>query len=198
MGEVFALVLAPFLGLPLPLLPIQILWINLVTDGLPGLALVAEPAEHDIMTRPPRAPTESVFARGMWQHILWVGVLIGGVTLTVQAFGLATHPEHWRSMTFTVLTFAQMAQVLSVRSERESLFRRGFFSNRALLGAVALTVGLQLAILYIAPLQAVFRTEALTLSELAVVVAASAVILALVEFEKLIRRRRARAVRESS
>ena len=150
------------------------------------------------MTRPPRAPTESVFARGMWQHILWVGVLIGGVTLTVQAFGLATHPEHWRSMTFTVLTFAQMAQVLSVRSERESLFRRGFFSNRALLGAVALTVGLQIAILYIAPLQAVFRTEALTLSELAVVVAASAVILTAVEFEKLIRRRWTRAVRESS
>ena len=190
-GEVFALVLAPFLGLPLPLLPIQILWINLVTDGLPGLALVAEPAEPDLMTRPPRPPAETVFARGMWQHVLWVGVLIGGVTLMVQAFALARHADHWRTMTFSVLTFAQMAQVLSVRSERESLFRRGILSNYALLGAVAITVGLQLAILYISPLQMVFRTEALTLSELAVVGAASGCILAAVEIEKMIRRRRA-------
>ena len=189
-GEVFALVLAPLLGLPLPLLPIQILWINLVTDGLPGLALVAEPPERDVMQRPPRAPNEGVFAHGMWQHVLWVGVLIGGATLTVQAFALAAHAAHWRSMTFTVLTFAQMAQVLSVRSEHQSVFRLGILSNRPLVAAAALTVGLQIAILYIAPLQSVFRTEALTLKELALVVATSAFILAAVEVEKLIRRRR--------
>jgi Ca2+-transporting ATPase len=189
-GEVVALLVAPFLGLPLPLLPIQILWVNLVTDGLPGLALVAEPAEQDIMRRPPRAPTESVFARGLWQHVVWVGVLIGAVTLTVQAYALGTHPAHWRSMTFTVLTFAQMAQVLSVRSENESLFRRGIFSNPALLGAVALTIGLQIAILYIGPLQSVFQTEPLTVPELVLVVAASGCVLVAVELEKVIRRRR--------
>lgn len=84
-GEIWTIFLAPLLLLPIPLLPIHILWVNLVTDGLPGLALAAEPAERGIMQRPPRAPRESLFAHGMWQHILGVGLLIGGLCLAVQA-----------------------------------------------------------------------------------------------------------------
>ena len=80
-GEVWTLFLAPFLGLPIPLLPIHILWINLVTDGAPALALTVEPAEGDVMKRKPRPPEEGLFAGGMWQHILWVGLLMAGVTL---------------------------------------------------------------------------------------------------------------------
>ena len=80
-GEIWVLFLAPLLGMPIPLLPIHILWVNLVTDGLPGLALAAEPAERGVMRRPPRPPGESVFTHGLWQHALWVGLLIGALCL---------------------------------------------------------------------------------------------------------------------
>jgi Ca2+-transporting ATPase len=80
-GEIWTMFLAPLCGLPMPLLPIQILWINLITDGLPGLALTAEPEEPDIMRRPPRPPQEGVFAHGLGLHVLWVGPLMAGLTL---------------------------------------------------------------------------------------------------------------------
>ncbi len=108
-GEIWVLFLAPLLGMPVPLLPIQILWVNLVTDGLPGLALAAEPAERGVMQRPPRPPRESVFAHGLWQHALLVGLLIGALCLGVQAWALAgdggdAAKTHWQTMVFTVLT----------------------------------------------------------------------------------------------
>ena len=139
-GEIWTILLAPFLGLPLPLLPIQILWINLVTDGLPGLALAAEPGEADAMRRPPRAPSESLFARGLWQHVLLVGLLIGGIALGVQAWAIASGSPRWQTMVFTVLTLCQLGHALVVRSERASLFSIGLFSNPALAGALALTL----------------------------------------------------------
>jgi len=88
-GEIRTMFLAPFVGLPIPLLPIHILWVNLVTDGLPGLALAAEPEAHGIMRRPPRPPRESLFAHGMSQYMLCAGLLIGAVTLGAQAAALA-------------------------------------------------------------------------------------------------------------
>ncbi len=99
-GEIWVLFLAPFFGLPLPLLPIHILWINLVTDGLPGLALTAEPAERGIMQKPPRPTNESIFAGGMWQHMLWVGLLIGLVSLAAQAWSYGNGSTHWQTMVF--------------------------------------------------------------------------------------------------
>lgn len=139
-AEIWTLFLAPFLGLPLPLLPIHILWINLVTDGLPGLALAVEPEERGIMQRLPRPPEESIFSQGMWQHILWVGLLMGGVSLFTQGWAYFTGSPHWQSMVFTVLILSQMGQVLAIRSERESFFSQGLFSNKPLLGAVVLTI----------------------------------------------------------
>ncbi len=125
-GEIWTLFLAPFLGLPIPLLPIHILWINLVTDGLPGLALAAEPAERGIMQRPPRPPQESIFAHGMWQHILWVGLLMGASVPGRPRPGRCRPAHaHWQTMVFTVLTLSQMGHVLAIRSERESLFTPG-------------------------------------------------------------------------
>ena len=125
-GEIWTIFLAPFLGLPMPLLPIQILWINLVTDGLPGLALAAEPAERGVMRRPPRPPQESIFAHGMWQHMVWVGLLIGGAVAARRRPGRSHDGSaHWQTMVFTVLTLAQLAHVMAIRSERESLFRQG-------------------------------------------------------------------------
>jgi P-type Ca2+ transporter type 2C len=188
-GEILTLFLAPFLGLPIPLLPIHILWVNLVTDGLPGLALAAEPEERGIMRRPPRPPQESIFAHGMWQHIVWVGLLIAALCLLVQAWAIHAGTAHWQTMVFTVLTLAQMAQVLAVRSERDSLFTQGILSNVPVLGAVLLTFGLQLATIYLPWLNPVFRTQPLTPGELAICLAASSVVFFAVEIEKALIRR---------
>ncbi len=188
-AEIWTLFLAPFLGLPIPLLPIQILWINLVTDGLPGLALAVEPEERGIMQRSPRPPQESIFAQGMWQHILWIGLLMGGVSLFSQGWAYFTGSPHWQSMVFTVLSLSQMGHVLAVRSEQESFFSQGLFSNKPLLGAVLLTIGLQMAVLYVPVLQPIFKTEALSRDELLFCLALSSIVFFVVEIEKWMRRR---------
>jgi P-type Ca2+ transporter type 2C len=188
-GEVWTIFLAPFMGLPIPLLPIHILWINLVTDGLPGLALTAEPAEKGIMRRKPRPPRENIFSHGMWQHMLWVGLLMGGVSLIVQAWAIHSGSAHWQSMVFTVLCLSQMGHVLAIRSETESLFKIGLFSNPLLLAAVALTFVLQMATLYVPFLQPIFKTEALSMDELLLCIALSTVIFFAVEIEKLLVRK---------
>jgi Ca2+-transporting ATPase len=191
-GEIWTLFLAPLMGMPIPLLPLHILWVNLVTDGLPGLALAAEPAERGIMRRPPRAPGESVFAGGLWQHTLWVGLLIAGLCLGVQALALKTG-MHWQTMVFTVLTLSQMAHVLAIRSEADSLFTQGLRSNLPLAGAVLSTFALQLAVIYVPALQPLFHTEALSVGEFALCMACAALVFAAVELEKWIRRRGATA-----
>ncbi len=188
-GEIWTIFLAPFLGLPIPLLPIHILCINLVTDGLPGLALAGERAERDVMRRPPRPPKESIFARGMWQHILWVGLLMGGVTLLTQAWALHAGSAHWQSMVFTVLTLSQLGHVLAIRSERESLFAQGILSNRPLIAALLLTFALQMAVLYVPWLNPVFKTAPLSLGELAACLALSSLVFIGVEIEKALARR---------
>ncbi|BAV34852.1 ATPase [Sulfuricaulis limicola] len=188
-GEIWTIFLAPFLGLPIPLLPIHILWINLVTDGLPGLALAAEKEERGVMQRPPRPPNESIFAHGMWQHIVWVGVLMGAASLFTQAWAIHTGHGHWQTMVFTVLTLSQLGHVLAIRSETDSLFVQGVFSNRPLIGAVLFTFGLQLATIYVPWLNPVFKTEALTLNELAFCLAMSTLVFIGVEIEKWLVRR---------
>jgi Ca2+-transporting ATPase len=188
LAEILTIFLAPFLGMPIPLLPIHILWINLVTDGLPGLMLVKEPAEPDIMQRPPRAPDENIFAHGMWQHIVWVGLLMGGVCLVVQAAAIQAG-AHWQSMVFTVLTLSQLGHVVAIRSERSSIAPAGLRSNPWLLATVLATAALQVAILYVPALSEVFRTEALGPIELAICLAASSVVFVAVEIEKWFVRR---------
>ncbi len=189
-GEIWTIALAPLLGLPIPLLPIHILWINLVTDGLPGLALAAEPSEKGIMERPPRHPTESIFAQGLGVHIIWVGLLMGAVSLLTQNWFLKTGQAHWQTMVFTVLCLSQMGHVLAIRSERESLFSQGLFSNKPLAGAFLLTFVLQMATIYVPQLNIVFKTAPLTFGQLAVTLALSTVIFLAVELEKLVKRRR--------
>ncbi len=188
-GEIWTIFLAPFLGLPIPLLPIHILWINLVTDGLPGLALAAERAERNVMQRPPRRPDESIFAHGMWQHMVWVGLTMGAVCLLLQAWSIHHGGAHWQTMVFTVLCLSQLGHALAIRSERESLWRIGLASNPMLLGAVALTFALQMAVLYVPWLQPIFETAALGAGELAACIALSAVVFLGVEIEKALVRR---------
>jgi Ca2+-transporting ATPase len=188
-GEIWTLFLAPLLGLPIPLLPIHILWINLVTDGLPGLAFTAEPAEPGIMQRKPRPPTESIFAHGMWQRILWVGLLVGGLCIGAQAWAIGRGLEYWQTMVFTVLTLSQLFQSLAVRSERASLLTIGLTSNLPMLIALAFTLLLQMAVIYVPALNPIFKTQPLPLGDLLVCLALSSVVLFAVEFEKALVRR---------
>jgi Ca2+-transporting ATPase len=188
-GEIWTIFLAPFLGLPIPLLPIHILWINLVTDGLPGLALTAEPEEKRIMKRPPRHPKESIFAHSLGLDIIWVGLLMGGVSIFSQAWAIKTGHGSWQTMVFTVLCLSQMGNVLALRSEKESLFSLGLFSNIPLLGAIFLTFVLQMAIIYVPFLNSIFKTQPLTLNELFLCLILSTIVFWGVETAKWLRRR---------
>jgi len=187
-GEIWAIFLAPFLGLPIPLLAIHILWINLITDGLPGLALASEPAEKNIMNRQPRSATQNIFADGMAIHILWVGFLIGATTLGIQAWSIHNGNSHWQTMAFSVLCFSQLGHAVAVRSELESIFKIGVFSNKPMLLAILLTIGLQLLVIYIPFLNDVFKTQPLTLLELAITIAVSSIVFWAVEIEKRMKR----------
>jgi P-type Ca2+ transporter type 2C len=188
-GEIWVLFLAPFLGMPLPLLPIQILWINLVTDGLPGLALTLEHPERGVMTRPPRPPGESVFAHGMWQHMIWGGLLIGGLSLLAMAWALERGSENWQTIVFTVLTLSQLVQALAIRSDRESLFSIGIFSNPYLIGALVFTFGLQIVAIYTPWFQFILKTTPLTLEELLLCLSLPWAVLVAIEIEKWLIRR---------
>jgi len=193
-AEILTIFLAPLLGLPIPLLPIHILWINLVTDGLPGLALSAEKAEQNIMKRKPRPTNESLFAEGIAVHIIWVGVLMAALTLGVQAAYI--EQDHWQTMVFTTLALAQLGHVFAIRSDREYIFRIGVFSNRLLLGAVFLTFLLQLAVVYLPLGNRLFRTQPLTIQELGICIFIAIIVFHAVEVEKLVKRWRGRQLQQ--
>ncbi len=164
LAEILVIFLAPVLGFAIPLLPIHILWINLVTDGLPGLALVAERAEKDVMNRPPRPPKENLFAGGLFPRIILTGIVMTASALFVhwwairQGFDVRTQ----QTAVFTVLCLVQLANAHSVRSVYHSLFASDIFANRGMWLTVILTILLQFAIVYIPWLQPVFKTAALT------------------------------------
>jgi Ca2+-transporting ATPase len=188
-GKIWTIFLAPLIGLPIPLLPIQILWLNLVTDGLPGLAFAAEPAEDNILQRKPRGPNESIFSNGAGFHILWVGLLMGGVSIGAQAWAIHIGNEKWMTMVFTILSISQMGQAMAGRSNWNSVFSQGIFGNKQLVGAVLLTLGLQMAVIYVPFLQDIFRTQSLTLIELLTCIGLSSIVFWAVESEKWVKRR---------
>ncbi|MGE5894177.1 MAG: cation-translocating P-type ATPase [bacterium] len=188
-GEIWTLFLAPLIGLPVPLLPIHILWINLMTDALPALALSVEPEEGDVMKRPPRHPRESIFAGGLGIHAVWVGLFMAAMTLFVQAWSIRTGHISWQTMVFTVLCLTQLGHVLAIRSERESLFTIGLLSNKPLLGAVFLSFLFQMATIYVPFLNPVFHTKPMNFTELVFTLVLSSTVFFAVEIEKLIKRR---------
>jgi Ca2+-transporting ATPase len=132
---------------------------------------------------------ESIFASGLWQHVIWVGLLIGAICIGIQAWAIGRGSEAWQTMVFTALAFCQMYHVLAIRSERESTLAIGPFSNMLLIGAVLLTVVLQLALVYVPALNPIFNTQPLTLEELAVSALAPALVFFGVEIEKWLVRR---------
>ena len=191
-GEVLVMLLAPFFGMPLPLTALQILWINLVTDGLPGLALSVEPTEKDTMKRPPIDIKKSIFSGGLSIHIIWVGLLMGLVSLGIGFWGWQTNNPYWSTMVFTTLTLSQMGHALAVRSDNQSIFKQGLFSNKLMIAAVSLTFGLQIMITYWAPMNEIFKTQPLPLPELGISLGLSLVVFIAVEVEKWFKRRNLR------
>jgi Ca2+-transporting ATPase len=184
-GEIWAITLAPIFGLPIPLLAIHILWINLVTDGLPGLALASEPAEPSIMKRNPRDPNRNIFEGSMAWHILWVGLLLGLVTLGVQAWAIKNHNPNGQTMAFSVLCFSQLGHAIAIRSSKQSAFRIGLFSNKPMILALLLTVLLHMLIIYMPYLNEIFNTKPLSLMELSITFASSSIVFLAVEIEKI-------------
>jgi Ca2+-transporting ATPase len=191
-GELWVILLAPFLGMPLPLIPLQILWINLLADGVLALALSVEPPEREVMQRSPRKSTESIFSRGVGVNIIGVGLLLGLVLLAIAYRYWSTGQASWQTMVFTTLALSRVWLAETMRSERDSVFRLGLWSNRPLLGAVALTIGLQLLVIYSPLLQPIFQTTALSARDLAISLGLSTVVFWAIELQKWRARRQPR------
>lgn len=194
-GELLTIAAAPLLGLPgVPLTPLQILWMNLVTDGFPALALAVEPPEPDVMNRPPFSPRENIFARGLGLYMVRIGIVFAIISITlmmwaysytrtVQGEGLS--PERWKTMVFTTLCVAQMGHAIAVRSKTQLTIQLNPFSNPFVFGAVIITTILQLMLIYVAPLRAFFGTHWLSPTELAICLGFSSLLFIWVEMEKI-------------
>lgn len=190
-GEVLTVAAAPLIGLGgVPLSPVQILWMNLVTDGLPALALAMEPPEPNVMRRPPYNSHESIFARGLGFYIIRIGIIFAIITIALMAWAYnytqqSGDPERWKTMVFTTLCLAQMGHALAIRSNTQLTLQLNPFSNPYVLAAVSLTTILQLMLIYVAPLRSFFNTHLLSLPELAISVGFSALVFVWIELEKL-------------
>ncbi|NJR25560.1 MAG: cation-transporting P-type ATPase [Richelia sp. CSU_2_1] len=193
-GEVLTIAAAPLMGLGgVPLTPLQILWMNLVTDGVPALALAVEPAEPNVMKRPPFSPRESIFARGLGSYMVRIGIIFAILTIAMMkwAYEYTTNPNHvgdpeaWKTMVFTTLCLAQMGHAIAIRSNTQLTIELNPFTNLFVWGAVIVTTALQLMLIYVPPLRAFFGTHSLTPFELLVCFGFSALMFVWIEMEKV-------------
>ena len=192
-SEIAVMLIGPFLGMPLPLLPLQILWMNLVTDGLPALALGVEPPEKDVMKRPPYTANESVFGRGMVQFIIGIGIIMSALAIGA-AWGLWHEGDpRWQTVLFTTLVLSQLAVAVATRSEENPIWRLNPFTNRSMVLAVVLTIALQLAVIYLPLANTIFDTQPLKPIELALSFGLALLTLIIVEIWKAVARWRHRA-----
>jgi Ca2+-transporting ATPase len=163
-SEVLVMLFAALLGLPLPLLPIQILWMNLVTDGIPALTLAVDPKAPDLMRRPPRRPEARLLDRGRLLAIGGEGLMLAALALAAfsySLYGLHQNLEQARTVAFTVMVVAQLVHAFNCRSDRWSLFQLGVGTNRALVWAVLLSCAVQVAVLTVPVASPVFKVAAL-------------------------------------
>ena len=189
-GKVAVMLAAPLVGINAALLPLQLLWLNLLTDGLLGLGLGMEPAERNVMQRPPHSPQAGLFSGGLGRHVVWVGLLVGALALGAGGWYYAQQRPQWQTIIFTALAFEQIGQALAARSSRESFFRLGLFSNRPLTALVALVFGLQLAAITLPFTEGFFKVVRLTAADVLVCLACGGVVFAAIEIEKWLVRRR--------
>jgi len=201
-GELWVFLIAPFCGMPLPLLPVQILWMNLVTDGFPAMGLGLEPSERDIMTRPPRDPAAPIIDWMQGIRILWIGLLIAVLSMLVgygawqgegAPAGADSHDAkvvaaEWQTMLFCTMVFAQLFLAFSERSDRHSLLTIGLLSNKYVLVAVLGALACQLGVVYLPFCQTLFKTAALSGTQLALCLATGLAVLVAAEVDKAIRR----------
>ncbi len=189
-GEIVLVFVSSLLGWPAPLLPIQLLWINLVTDGLPALALSVEPAEPDIMQRAPRAPSASILPPQLGMVIVLQGLTVAAAGLLAFALGMRWHDndaEHARAIAFCVLVFAELFRSLAARSPNQTMFGRGLFSNPALLVAVAVSAALQLGVMSLPVTRRIFGIPEESWNDWLLIGGLSLVPVTLLEVYKLVR-----------
>jgi len=196
-GEVLTIAASPLLASGgVPLTPLQILWMNLVTDGLPALALAVEPAEPNVMQRPPHDPKESIFARGLGAYMIRIGIVLAIIAIALMTISyyyttqLVTtgDPDRWKTMVFTTLCIAQMGHALAIRSNTQLTIELNPFSNPYVIAAVTLTTLLQLALIYVEPLRDFFGTHLLSMTELWICFGFSSLMFVWVELEKIFMR----------
>ena len=190
-GKVLLVSIGPLLGMPLPLSPFQILWLNLVTDGVLGLGISVEPAERGTMQRPPQSSSEGILVRGLGIQILGLGALLGIVNLAVAWWAWTTRQPAWQTIVMSTVVLLQIIEAHVSRSSSDSVFSLNPFSNRALLAATGLIGALQAIVIYAPPLQGIFGTAALGAHQVVVPVAAGLLVLAITEGAKWRGRRRA-------
>lgn len=160
LAEILVIFFAPLFGFAIPLLPIHILWINLVTDGLPGMVLVAEPAENNIMNRSPRSPHEKLFAGGMIPNLIWSGAAMTVVSLLIQYWGIKNgyDVKAQQTMVFTTLCFVQLGNALSISAAKNFVFSKTMLSKKTIWAVIVGTIALQFCIINIPFLQRIFKT----------------------------------------
>ncbi|MBN1665926.1 MAG: HAD-IC family P-type ATPase, partial [Anaerolineales bacterium] len=193
LGKILVMLAGVLIGLPAPLLPLQLLWLNLLTDGLLGVGLGLEPAEQNVMKRKPIAPNAGIFSGGVGGAVIRFGLLIGALSLGMGAWHYFNGHAGWQTLMFTTLAFAQVWQAIGTRSGNDSIFKVGLLSNKPLLGLALAVVAAQLAAVYVPALQTYLKTTPLTLAELFLSIAVGAVVLVYAEIEKLFLRKSRRA-----
>jgi Ca2+-transporting ATPase len=173
--------------LPLALLPIHILWVNLVTDGVCDVTLAMEPRERGLMAQKPRSPGESIISPEMLFFLVFSAVIIAAGTFAAYLYFLGSGSlEHARTATFTTLSFFQLFSAINFRSFRESVFSRGLLSNPYLVGAIAVSILLQLSVIYTPWLNETMKTTPLSLEDWAVVILVSSTVFFAVEAKKMV------------
>ena len=167
---------------------------NLVTDGLPALALAVEPPEPDVMKRPPFSPRESIFARGLGSYMIRIGIIFAMITIILMEWaynhvkvvtGAGLDPDRWKTMVFTTLCLAQMGHAIAIRSNNRLTIEMNPFSNIFVLAAVVSTTILQLMLVYVPPLRDFFGTHWISPTELAICFGFSALMFVWIEMEKI-------------
>jgi Ca2+-transporting ATPase len=191
-AEIAVMLLGPLLSLPLPLLPAQILWVNLLTHGLPGVAIGAEAAEPDVLHRPPRPPQEGVLTRRTTAEVLFIGAVMAATCLYL-AWWAASAGRPWQTMLFVTLCLGQLGIALTIRSDRLPVWQVPVAANRMLVLAVALSASLLLAAVYLPWLRVLLGTRPLALTELGIAAAAATVPALALELRKTVRRLRTSA-----
>jgi Ca2+-transporting ATPase len=187
LGKIMAVLLLPFLGLPNPLTPLQLLWLNLLTDGLLGLGMGVERPEPDVMKRRPISPGSQIFDRRMIRHTLLTGGIIGLTTiLLTRHYWSSHHDGTWQTVLFTSLAFAQIGQAMALRSSRHSFFHMGLFSNPLLLSMICAVVVLQAVVVYLPAFQPLLKTAPLNPETLGWVVVPGITVFIVLELVKCV------------